>query len=60
MTFQLNFSNGATLRLIEINGVLFAVLKSRAQQKRHRPPHDKTSGLSSDTALYPNKYKNLT
>jgi hypothetical protein len=28
-------------------------------QKRHRPPHDMTSGLSFDTALYPNKYKNL-
>jgi hypothetical protein len=52
-------SNDARLRLIEINGVLFAALKCRAQQKRHRPPHDKTSGLSFDTALYPHEYKNL-
>jgi hypothetical protein len=59
MTFQLSLSNGARWRLIEINGVLFAVLKCRVLQKRHRPPHDKTSGLSSDTALYPHEYKNL-
>jgi hypothetical protein len=43
----------------QINGVLFAVLKCRVLQKRHRPPHDKTSGLSYDTALYPHEYKNL-
>jgi hypothetical protein len=36
ITFQPCFSNG----------VLFAVLKCRAQQKRHRRPHDKISGLS--------------
>jgi hypothetical protein len=29
------------------------VLKGRAHQKRHRPPPEKTSGLSSDNALYP-------
>jgi hypothetical protein len=28
---------GATFRLIEINGLNLAVLKCRAQQKRHRP-----------------------
>jgi hypothetical protein len=32
MTFQLSLSNGARWRLIEINDVLFAVLKYRAQQ----------------------------
>jgi hypothetical protein len=52
MTFQPSSSAGATLRLIEINGVLFAVLTCRVQQKKHRPPHDKTSGLSFDKALY--------
>jgi hypothetical protein len=46
-------------RLIEINGVLLAVLKYRLLQKRHRPPHDKTPGLSFDTAMYPHQYKNL-
>jgi hypothetical protein len=59
MAFKICFSNGARLRLIEINGVLFVVLKYRVQQTRHRPPNDKTSGLSSDTALYPHKYNNL-
>jgi hypothetical protein len=49
----------ARFQLIEINGVLFAVLKCQVQQKRHRASHDKTSGLSSDTALYPHEYKNL-
>jgi hypothetical protein len=52
MTFQLSLSNGARLRLIAINGVLFAVLKCRERQTRHRPPAEKTSGLSSDTAEY--------
>jgi hypothetical protein len=60
MTFQLSLSNGARWRLIEINGVLFAVLKCREQQKRHRPPHDKTSGLSFDTAMYPQEYETYT
>jgi hypothetical protein len=59
MTFQPSSSNGARLRLIEINGVLFAVLKRRAQQKSHRPPPGETPGLSSDTALYPHKNKKL-
>jgi hypothetical protein len=58
-TFQLSLSNGARWRLIELNGVIFAVLKYRVLQKRHRPPRDKTSGLSFDTALYPYEYKNL-
>jgi hypothetical protein len=48
------------LRLIEINGVLFAVLQCRVQRKRHRPYHDKTSGLSFDAALCPHEYKKLT
>jgi hypothetical protein len=43
MTFQLRSSNGARLRLIKINGVLFAVLKCRVQQKRPRPRRDKKS-----------------
>jgi hypothetical protein len=60
MTFQLSLSNGARWRLIERNGVLFAVLKFPVRQKRHRPPHDMTSGLSFDTALYPHDYKKLT
>jgi hypothetical protein len=41
------------LRLIAINGVLFGVLKCQARQKRHWPTLDKTSELSTDTALYP-------
>jgi hypothetical protein len=28
--------------------------------KRHRPPPDKTSGLSFDTAMYPHEYKTYT
>jgi hypothetical protein len=59
MAFQVSLPIGAKLFwLIEINGVLFAVLKLRAHQKRHRPPHDKTSGLSFNTAMYPHEYKN--
>jgi hypothetical protein len=53
MTFQLSLSNGAGLQLIEINGVLFDVLKCQAQQKIYQSPPDKASWLSSDTALYP-------
>jgi hypothetical protein len=34
------FVEFARWRLIEINGVLFAVLKCRVQQKLHLPPHD--------------------
>jgi hypothetical protein len=60
MTFRLSFSIGAKLRPIEISGVLFAVLKRRVLQKRHRPPPDKSSGLSSVTALCPHEYKKLT
>jgi hypothetical protein len=45
------FPTLARWRLIETNGVLFVLLKCRVQQKRHRPPHDKTSGLSFDTAI---------
>jgi hypothetical protein len=59
MTFQPSSSDGARWRLIETNGVLFALLKRRVIQKRHRPPPDKTSGLSFDTAMYPHEYKNL-
>jgi hypothetical protein len=59
MAFQMSFSNSAGWRLIETNGVLFAVLKRRVLQKRHRPPPDKASGLSFDTAMYPREYKNL-
>jgi hypothetical protein len=59
MTFQPSSSNGARWRLIETNGVLFAVLKCWVLQKRNRPPHDKTSGLSFDKALFPHEYKNL-
>jgi hypothetical protein len=59
MTFQLRLSNGARWRLIETNGVLFAVLKRRVLQKRRRPPTSMTSGLRFDTAMYPHEYKNL-
>jgi hypothetical protein len=59
MTFQLSSSNGARWQLIETNGLLFAVLKHRVLQKRHRPPPDKTSGHNFDTAMYPHEYKNL-
>jgi hypothetical protein len=59
MNFQLRLSIGARWRLIEINGVLFAVLNFRVQQKRHRPPFDKTSELSINTGMYPDEYKNL-
>jgi hypothetical protein len=58
MAVQPRFTNGARLRPIEINGVLFTVLKGRVQQKRHWPPHDKTSGLSFDSAFYPHESKN--
>jgi hypothetical protein len=51
--------NGASWQLIETNGVLFAVLKRRALQKRDRPHPDKTSGKNFDTAMYPHAYKNL-
>jgi hypothetical protein len=54
-----NLPNGAGLQLVEINGILLAVLKCRVQQKRNRPPHEKTPGLSSDTELCPHKYQNL-
>jgi hypothetical protein len=58
LTFQPSSPNGARLRLIEINGVLFAFIKCRMQRKRHRTPsHDKTSGLSFDTTMYPHEYK---
>jgi hypothetical protein len=60
MIFQLSLPNGARWRLIETNGVLFAVLKRRELQKRHRTPNDKTSGLIFDTALYPHENKILT
>jgi hypothetical protein len=66
MTFQVSLSNGARLRLIEINGALVISILTglvwvfREWQKRHRPPSDKASGLSSDTALYHYKYKKLT
>jgi hypothetical protein len=43
----------------ETNGVLFAVLKRRVLQKKHRHPPDMTSGLSLDTVMYPHEYKNL-
>jgi hypothetical protein len=33
MTFQPSFSNGARWRLIEVNGVLFAVQKCREQKE---------------------------
>jgi hypothetical protein len=59
ITFQPTSSNGARWRLIEINGVLFAVLKCRVQQKRYRHPHDKTSGHNFETAMYHHEYKNL-
>jgi hypothetical protein len=59
MTFQPNSSNGARWRLIETNGVLFAVLKRRVLQKRHRPPPEKTPGLNFDMAMYPHEYKHL-
>jgi hypothetical protein len=52
MTSQLSPSNGERFSLIKINGVLFVVLKCRSLHKRHRPPPDRTSGLSFDTALY--------
>jgi hypothetical protein len=59
MTFQSSSPNGARWRLIETNGVLFAVLNRRVLQNRHRPPPDKTSGHNFDTAMYPHEYKNL-
>jgi hypothetical protein len=33
--------------------------KRRVQQKRHRPPPDKTSGLIFNTAMYHHEYKKL-
>jgi hypothetical protein len=42
MIFQLSFSNGARLRLIEISGVLFAVLNS--------------GGIKRDTDLFPTRH----
>jgi hypothetical protein len=59
MTFQLSLPNSAGFLLIEISDLLFAVLKCRSQQKRHRPLPDRTSGLSSDTELCPLKNKKL-
>jgi hypothetical protein len=60
MTFQTIPSNGARWRLIETICVLFAVLKRRLLQKRHRPPPEKTPGLNFNTAtVYPHEYKNL-
>jgi hypothetical protein len=59
MTFQLSSSNGVRWRLIEINGLLFAVQKRQVLQKIHRPPPDKSSGLSFDTAMYPHEYETL-
>jgi hypothetical protein len=29
-------------------------------QKRHKPPYDKTSGLSFDKTIYPHEYKMYT
>jgi hypothetical protein len=49
MTFQLSLPIGARFWEIEINGVLFALLKCRAQQKKHRTSPDYASGVSSDT-----------
>jgi hypothetical protein len=60
MTFQPSSPNGARWWLIETNGVLFAVLKRRVLQMRHRPPPDMTSGHNFDTAMYLHKYKKLT
>jgi hypothetical protein len=57
MTFQLSLAKGARLRLIEIDGVLCAVLKFRAQQKRHQSPSDKTSELSSGMEMHLRNYK---
>jgi hypothetical protein len=45
------------VKLLTSNNSYNTVLPN-AQQKRHRPPPDKTSGLSSDIALNPHKYKN--
>jgi hypothetical protein len=59
MTFQPSSSNDARWRLIETNGVLFAVIKRLVLWKRHRPPPETTSGLSFDTTMYPHEYKNF-
>jgi hypothetical protein len=59
MAFQPSLSNGARLLLIAISGVLFAVQKGRAQQKKHRPLPEKASGLSFDTAMHPHSCKNF-
>jgi hypothetical protein len=38
-----------------------AICGSKMQSAtKETPPHDKTSGLSSDTALYTREYKNFT
>jgi hypothetical protein len=60
MTFKPSSSNGARWRLIETIGVLFAVLKRRVLQKRHRPPPDKTSGHNFKSSMYPHEYKTST
>jgi hypothetical protein len=50
------FVKWCKLRLIAISCVLFASLKDRARQKRHRPPPDKKSRLSSDMAFYAHEH----
>jgi hypothetical protein len=60
MTCKVSLSNDARLRLSAINGVLFAILKCRAQHKRHRPPPEKPSGLSSNMALSSHQYNPQT
>jgi hypothetical protein len=56
MTFQVSSSNGSGLWLIAIAGVLFLLLKDRAQEKKLRPAPDRTSGLIYDTILHPHEY----
>jgi hypothetical protein len=38
----------------------FAKWREMAADRNHRPPPDKTSGLSLDTAMYPHEYKTYT
>jgi hypothetical protein len=47
-----------SIGLIAINGVLFAIVKDRARQRRNRPLPDQKSELRDFKELYGHKYKN--
>jgi hypothetical protein len=55
----MSFSNGARLQLINFLWRAFFGTKVPNETTDHRHPHDKTSGLSSNMALYPHKSKKL-